>query len=176
MFSNNRFGRYVIAKFFDEETAYLLNYITLSISDKDIRQELVKHRGMQYRRIAVPISIALVLFDLKNLYSVYFQNEGHPIWVIVGCFDMVLLAFYWILRWLKKEEFYTFAIPYFIYNSICVVCVYNGWLPQSWQGYSKSYQQNTILLSFVVANAIPLIDFKWTLFVMFPVFMATLNT
>jgi hypothetical protein len=72
MFSNSRIGRYVIGKCFDEETANLLNYITLSISDKDIRQELVIHRGMQYRRIAVPISIALVLFDLKNLYSVYF--------------------------------------------------------------------------------------------------------
>jgi hypothetical protein len=89
---------------------------------------------------------------------------------------MVLVSFYWILRRLGKVEFYTFSVPYFVYTSISVVCVYKEWLPQTWLHYSKSYQSNTIITNFVVANAIPLIDFKYTLFVMFPVFMAALNS
>jgi hypothetical protein len=89
IFRNNRIGRYLIEKCFDEETANLLNYVTLSISDKEIQKELSIHKGRQLERIAWPVTIVLVISYVTNLYSVYFRDTGHPIWTITGGIDMV---------------------------------------------------------------------------------------
>jgi hypothetical protein len=48
MFKDSRIGRYLIGKCYNEETANLLNYFTLSISDKEIEKELFLHRATQF--------------------------------------------------------------------------------------------------------------------------------
>jgi hypothetical protein len=159
---------------FDEETANLLNYATLVISDSEINQELLIHRGKQFERVIWPISLALIVSYAFSLYSVYFENTGHPIWTITGGLDMVLIAGLWILVKVGKAGYTSYlTVPFFVYHSAAVVCVYNEWLPQYLLNYSKEEMANSILLCFVMVNAVPLVDFKYTLFVMFPVLMAS---
>ena len=89
---------------------------------------------------------------------------------------MVIVASLWILAKMKKAGYSSYlAIPFVFEHALAVVCVYNEWLPKSWIGASKQELSNSLLLCFVMGNSVPLVEFKYTLFGMFPVLMATVH-
>lgn len=82
-------------------------------------------------------------------------------WLITGGLDLVMVAVYWIALKLRKIYYVSYwAIFYFLYHSVAVVCVYKGWVPNAWLAHSKDIMENSILMCFIGANAIPLLDFK----------------
>jgi hypothetical protein len=115
VFWDSRLGRYFNKKLFDEETANLLNYVTLVISDAEINKELIIHRGKQFERVIWPISIVLILAYAISLYDVYVLNTGHPIWTITGGLDMVLIAAVLILVKVGKAGYTSYlTVFYFV--------------------------------------------------------------
>ena len=65
------------------------------------------------------------------------------------------------------------AVPYLLTHCISTVCCYNGWLPEAWLKYPKDVFEFQIVLQFIIVNAIPLLDFTETLFVMTPIFIVS---
>ena len=54
-----------------------------------------------------------------------------------------------------------------------IVFVYKDWLPDYFNRYPKVNTENMIMLIFIAVNAVPLISFKQTMFVMCPILIAT---
>ena len=153
MFRNSRFGRYLNRKCFDEETGYLLNYVTLIISDPELEMQVKKHRGKQFERMIWPVTFILVASFLSTVYKLYFTKSDHPIWMVTASLDLLVLAYFWLVIKIDKAYYCSFgAVAYFLCHSMAVVCVYKGWLPESWQSYSKYLLPNSILISFIAVN------------------------
>lgn len=102
MLGDSRLGRYLKKKCYAEETGFLLNYVTLVISEPEIKKQLFNHRGEQFKRIIWPITVSLVLSFLQTVYDLYFLKTGHPIWIVTASLDLLLLVFFWIL--IKKDK------------------------------------------------------------------------
>jgi hypothetical protein len=91
MFGESRVGRYLKKRCYDEETGFLLNYVTLVISEPEIKKQLFNHKGEQFKRIIWPITVSLVLSFLQTVYDLYFLKTGHPIWIVTASLDLLLL-------------------------------------------------------------------------------------
>jgi hypothetical protein len=109
-------------------------------------------------------------FTYVNLFV---SKTGHPIFLISGVVDLLGTIFIWICIKTGNSKYCTrLAFPYFLYHTISAVCVYKEWLPAYFNGYPKDNMSYLILLVFILVNAVPLIDYKLTLFFMFPVLLA----
>ncbi len=118
--------------------------------------------------------MTLVLSFIQTVYDLYYLETGHPIWMVTVSLDMLLLIIFWILIKKGKSAYcYLGAITYFFCHAFSAVCVYKEWLPEPWTSYSKYGLENSILMTFIAVNSIPLSDFKQTAFITFPLFMAT---
>ena len=114
MFGDSRLGRYLKKRCYDEETGFLLNYVTLVISEPEIKKQLFNHKGEQFKRIIWPITVSLVLSFLQTVYDLYFLKTGHPIWIVTASLDLLLLVFFWILIKKNKAPYCSVgAIAYF---------------------------------------------------------------
>jgi hypothetical protein len=65
------------------------------------------------------------------------------------------------------------TIGYMLNHAIATVCCYKGWLPESFNKYPKNIFEFQIVLNFILVNAIPLLDFSWTILLMLPIFLAS---
>ena len=75
---------------------------------------------------------------------------------------------------LKRMEILPyFNVPYLLNQSIATVCVYKGWLPNSWISYPKEVFELQLIVNFIMLNAIPLADFKITLFLLYPILLVS---
>lgn len=121
-----------------------------------------------------PVTVTLLLSFLSAVFNVYVLDNGHPIWIVVASLDMVLVATLWIFIKKGKSDYcLSCSHIYFFYHVFAVVCVCKEWLPTKWNSYSKTLMQDSIMMTFIAVNSIPLIDFKHTAFITFPIFIAT---
>ena len=65
------------------------------------------------------------------------------------------------------------VIVYLLIHCIGTVCLYKEWVPRSFLDYPKDVMQWQIMINFILCNAIPLIDFLITTFVMFPILIVS---
>ena len=64
-------------------------------------------------------------------------------------------------------------VPYFLMHATGAVCTYKEWVPESFAEYPKDALQWHILVTFILINTIPLINFLVTTFVMFPILIVS---
>ena len=89
------------------------------------------------------------------------NKSGHPINIITGALDVLLLSFDWFCVKIGKSQYCTRTIfIYFLYHALAVVCVYKEWTPAYFNSYPKDNVETMILLTFMVSNAVPFSDFK----------------
>jgi hypothetical protein len=109
-----------------------------------------------------------------TVVDIFILKKGHPVWMVTGVLDMLLVATLWILLKKGKSAYsISCALIYFFYHVFAVVCVYKEWLPTQWNSNSKSLLDGSILITFIAVNSIPLSDFRQTAFITFPLFLAT---
>ena len=70
-----RFRRLVQQKLYREETGFLLNYLTLNISDPAIDREKSLHRGNKSRSFVNPMLIVCVISFLITVYGLYIKES-----------------------------------------------------------------------------------------------------
>ena len=105
--------------------------------------------------------------------NLFVSKSGHPIFIISGAVDLIGIILVWILIKTGNSKYCTrLVFPYFVYHTVSAVCVYKEWLPAYFNGYPKDNMSYLIVLVFIIVNAVPLIDYKLTLFFMFPVLLA----
>jgi len=66
-----RLHRFLRRKLYKEETGFLLNYLTLRISDQQIMQKQVEHRVTQFRRFDDALIFFSIISLLMTVYSLY---------------------------------------------------------------------------------------------------------
>jgi hypothetical protein len=86
-----RLNRYLNRKLFHEETGFLLNYFSLKISDPLIAEELVQHRGSQFKRIVTPMMFFSFFSLISTIYSLYVQKSGNPMMIVTGALTIILM-------------------------------------------------------------------------------------
>ena len=60
---------------YSKETHFILNYWTLQIHDKEIRQEYTHYRVSRFNKIFWPFTICMLLFNVAN-WLAYFYGDG----------------------------------------------------------------------------------------------------
>ncbi len=63
------------------------------------------------------------------------------------------------------------CVPYLLVHTVAAVCCYKGWLPPGLKMPNKDLLEFQILVNFIIINALPIIEFRWTLFGMVPVLL-----
>ena len=130
--------------------------------------------GKQFERIIVPGTFVVFLGFVITCVNLYAQGSGHPINLITGGLDILGVVIAWILVKCGRSYFCSWlVVPFFLYHSLAIVFVYNEWLTDSFNKYPKVNTDYMIILSFLTVNAVPLINFKQTLFFMYPILLAT---
>ena len=161
-------------KMYAEETGYLLNYLTLHIKDAELTNQVSLHIGKQFERIMIPGTLIVCLGCITTCINLFVYNSGHPINLITNGIDILFTIILWTL--VKSGKSYLCrwtTVPFFFSHSMAIVCVYKDWLPDYFNRYPKANTENMIMLMFIAVNAVPLINFKQTIFVMCPILIAT---
>ena len=70
-----RIRRLLHSKLYDEETGFIMNYLTLSISDPAVVKEKTIHRGNQFRRFVNALIVFSVISLLITVYGLYVKNS-----------------------------------------------------------------------------------------------------
>ena len=63
------------------------------------------------------------------------------------------------------------CVPYLLVHTVATVCCYKGWVAPSLTIPNKDLMEFQILVNFIIINALPVIEFRWTLFGMLPVLL-----
>jgi hypothetical protein len=72
----------------------------------------------------------------------------------------------------NRKEYITYLGMIFLLNhSITSTCVYKNWLPDSWKSYPKEMADSQLIINYIALCAVPLTDYKITLFYSFPLYM-----
>ena len=83
-------------RLYDEETGYLLNYLTLSISDPKLKHQMWLHIGKQFQRIIWPLTIFVIIGFINSCVNLYIYRSGHPINLVTGALDVLLICYFWV--------------------------------------------------------------------------------
>ena len=172
-----RVRKYLRQKLYHQETGYYLNYFTLQISEPTIAQECRTHKVNQFERMFWPIVLSFIASFSFSCYQLFIQKNGHPLLLVTGAVCLLIGVIIAILLRTKKMGISTFpemiSIGYMLNHAIATVCCYKGWLPVSFNKYPKDIFEFQIVLNFILVNAIPLLDFSWTILLMFPILLAS---
>ena len=113
----------------------------------------------------------MILTFLAFLYNLFLflYGNGHPVLIITSGIMIALWFVILIFKWMGKLELATYlTVPYMLGHTVATVCVYKGWLVGALQRPNKDIFDFQILLNFILINAIPLIEIRWTIFGMLP--------
>ena len=94
--------------------------------------------------------------------------------VVTSALTLAMYAIVFIFKY-KKELWKTtyLNVPYFLVHSIAAVCCYHGWLPPRLKIPNKNIFDFQILVNFIIINALPLIEIRFTVFAMVPILLIT---
>lgn len=160
--------RWLRGKLFKQETGFLLNYLTLDISSQDITNQVREHRAAQFTRLIGLFFLLCILSFLYNLF-LFITKQGHPLLVVTSGITLAgyIPIFYLKFRGMLWKATYL-CVPYLLVHTVASVCCYRGWLPPALTIKNKDIFDFQILVNFLIINALPLIEFRWTLFGMVP--------
>lgn len=128
-----RCQRLVRQKLYHEETGFLLNYLTLKISDPVIEKEVLEHRGVQFKRIITPYTIISTISWLTSIYSFYSNKmTSHPIKIMITLpvSIFILLVMQVLCKIGRPTDCRFLAYPAYLVHVIGAVCVYKEWVPE----------------------------------------------
>jgi hypothetical protein len=112
------------------------------------------------------------LGNIFTYINLFVSKSGHPIFMINGAINLFGVIFIWICIKTGRLKYCTRLVPpYMLFNTISAVCVYKEWLPAYFNEFPKDNMSYLILLVFILLNAVQVIDYKVTLFFMFPVLL-----
>ena len=63
------------------------------------------------------------------------------------------------------------SVIFLLVHTIGPVCTYKEWVPDSFKPYPKDVMQWHIIINYIIVNSIPIIDFRVTTVVMFPILL-----
>jgi len=169
----NRLKSYIYSKLYQQETGFMLNYLTLHIANSTIANQLKEHRAAQFKRIFGIFFILSVLAFIYNIV-VYLTVHGHPLLVVTSALTLseYTLFFYWYYKGTMWKATYL-CVPYLLFHAVASVCCYRGWLPPKLQIPNKDIFDFQILVNFIFINVLPLIEIRWTVFGMVPILLVS---
>ena len=149
----------------------MLNYLTLDISNETIRHQMRVHRADQFGRLVYFYFGMTVIATIYNLL-LYLFFKGHPLLVVTSGVTLsgYILFFYWYCTGSLWRATYL-CVPYLIVHTVAAVCCYRDWLLPSLKIPNKDIFDFQILLNFIIINALPLIEIRWTVFGMVPILL-----
>ena len=108
-----------------------MKYLTLSISNEEIKHQLIKHRANQFDRLFYPY-MSLTFFALLYNTFLFISGSGHPVLIITSGIMVLMWLLILIFRWIGRLELATYlTVPYMAVHTVATVCVYKGWLPDA---------------------------------------------
>jgi hypothetical protein len=158
---------------YKEETGFKLNYFTLKISDPVIANELFMERGIQYAKVAGAVTAAAVL-NLLSQSAAFFLSAslGNPMKLITSALGLLVMVVDMMMIKFKKSQLVPFmTVPYLLVHVIGTICVYKEWVPSSFLKFPKETFEFQIVQNFIIVNSVPLLDIKYTLFLMVPILL-----
>lgn len=119
---------------YKERTFYLLNHLTLEVSNDECRKALARHKTQQIALLLTPAIVSILLYYLFNLAQTFMVVGYHPMHAISNAFIClgVLVVIY--LRWKNLLQHLEWVMLLcFLAKAFSVVCVYQEWLPKSFK-------------------------------------------
>jgi hypothetical protein len=141
-----RLSRFLKKRLYNEETGFLLNYLTLRISDPLIVKEKDTHRGNQFERFVNPVIIFSLCSLLMTIYGLYVDKSphksGNPMMMVTGGLTLLLtLGIKFLVTIGRATLCQHLAVPYLLIHTIGTVCTFKGWVPESFSHYPKDVMQ-----------------------------------
>jgi hypothetical protein len=112
-------------KMYNKETRYLLNYVTLHVKNKEIRQAIYEHQSNLIYRIYWPIVILSVGTFLLSVVNCYLLKIGHPFLMVTGACITFIAILFTIFKKIKRTDLGRYLlVPYFMIAGIGTSLVY----------------------------------------------------
>ena len=124
---------------YNQETRYLLNYLTLEIKDPEINKTIVEKRSHNYSIILFPtlllIQIAMLIYTINQSFI---KNNRQPMVIITSIVIFLIAIISRILIWAGKAQYIMYlSISYFWISVIIVVLAYEEKLPSFLENNKK---------------------------------------
>ena len=92
--------------------------------------------------------------------------------ILTSALTLALFAVFFLFKYKKEIWKATYlCVPYFLVHSIATVCCYHEWLPPRLRIPNRNIFDAQILVNFIIINAVPLIEIKYTVFAMVPILL-----
>lgn len=113
------------ANIYSKETRYLLNYLTLHVNNREIRQAIAEHRTNLIYRIYWPIVCLCVGTFILSIINFHLIKIGHPFLVVTGACIVSIAVLLTIFKKIKKPNYGRYlGLPYFLIAGIGTSLVY----------------------------------------------------
>lgn len=91
--------------------------------------------------------------------------------VIAGVVQIIMIIL-GLMKRAGRMDLFNYVLPFYLLTAAVVtVLIYKEWVPAVFRSFPKADFEFTTLVSFIILNAIPLADMKFTLFGMCPIFL-----
>lgn len=155
-------------KVYKESTGFLLNLVTLSVSDQEISAKIRKWQYTSFCKILWATSLG-ALFSMLWHFTLYFSGTGPLFMVIVGAITTLNQTVIVICSRIKPEKSTYFTFSYLLNHVVCTCLFYHGYLGE-WEDRT-AYQQQ-IVVNFILVNSVMFNDIKFIVFLQTPLFLA----
>jgi hypothetical protein len=146
----------------------MLNYLTLEVSNKKVAGQIRSHRESRFKSHSVIFLVFAFIAFLYNLIA-FFKFNGHPLLVLASGITLASFFIVFYFRFTNQLWKATYmCVPYLLVHVILADCCFRGTLASKLIIPNKERFDNHILLNFLIINALPLVDVKWTVFGMVP--------
>ncbi len=164
----HNFRHWLRGKLYKMETGFMLNYFTLEISNKKVADQIRNHRDGRFKSLSLVFFVFAVLAFLYNLIA-FLKFNGHPLLVLASGLTLAsfILIFYFRHKNMNWKVTYM-CVPYLLVHTILAVCCFHERLAAKLSVPNKEKFDNHILINFIIINALPLVDIKWTVIGMVP--------
>ena len=162
------FRHWLRGKLYKMETGFMLNYFTLEISNKTVADQIRHHRDGRFKSLSLSFFVFAVLAFLYNLIA-FLNFNGHPLLVVAS--GITLSSFIIIFYFRHKNTHWKatyMCVPYLLVHTILAVCCFHERLAAKLSIPNKEKFDNHIFINFIIINALPLVDIKWTVIGMVP--------
>jgi hypothetical protein len=149
----------------------LLNYATLDIKDTEIKKELVEFRFNWLDRVYKYVCL-LVLLDVVWSLILQFGTKTNDAIQLLMSADTLMLMIYWtICRTLKSRWTFAVAPIYLLIHTIELNLLVRDNVAPVFKVVDKKINQNELIYYFLEANLINYMDFRYTVFLLVPLFV-----
>ena len=163
----DRLKKFYHDKVYSEATGYLLNALTLRISDKEIAAQVRKRQYTSFNDIYVIFAITALIGFAHALY-LYFAGNAPIFFVFTSSVTIINGGFIGLLKW-KRPEKSTYLTATYMLNHVVFTCLFfHGYLGE-WKDRTAYSQQ--IVVNFILVNSVLFNDITMIIFWQVPCFM-----